>query len=141
MVNKQGGYMQKNIVNKQLINKQQFNKQQGMTFIGLVLVIAALICIAIVGMKVTPAYIEFFGVKKIIAKIAAESNFNEMSKNDIVKMFDHGADIGYVKVIKGSDLVIAKGDSGNVVSATYQVTIPIVANASVLLDFNASTAK
>jgi hypothetical protein len=136
VINKQGGYMQKNIVNKQLINKQQ-----GMTFIGLVLVIAALICIAIVGMKVTPAYIEFFGVKKIIAKISTEPNFNQMSKNDIVKMFDHGADIGYVKVIKGSDLVIAKGDSGNVVSASYQVTIPIVANASVLLDFNTSTAK
>jgi Domain of unknown function (DUF4845) len=128
--------MQKNI-----INKQHVNKQQGMTFIGLVLVIVALVCIAIVGMKVTPAYIEFFGIKKIIAKIAAEPNFNEMSKNDIVKMFEHGADIGYVKVIKGSDLVIEKGPTGNVVSATYQVIIPIVANASVLLDFNASTAK
>jgi hypothetical protein len=112
-------------------------KQNGMTFIGLVLVIAAIVCIAIVGMKVVPAYIEFFGVKKIITKIANEPNFNEMSKKDIIKMFDHGADIGYVKVIRGSDLVIESG----VVSAEYQVTIPIVANASVLLDFNASSAK
>ncbi len=117
------------------------SKQKGITFIGLVLVIAAGVCIAIVGIKVTPAYIEFFGVKKIIAKIGAESNFNEMSKKDIIKEFDHGADIGYVTVVKGSDLVIEKGESGNVVSADYQVTIPIVANASVLLDFHATTAK
>lgn len=123
--------MQKNII----------NKQQGMTFIGLVLVIAAVICIAVVGMKVTPAYIEFFSVKKIIDSIGTNPKFNEMSKQDIMTSFDKGADIGYVKIIKGSDLVIAKGDSGNVVTATYQVTIPIVANASVLLDFNASTAK
>jgi Domain of unknown function (DUF4845) len=116
-------------------------KQNGMTFIGLVLVVVALVCIALVGAKLTPAYIEFFGVKKIIEKIASDSNFNEMSKKDIIKEFDHGADIGYVTVIKGSDLVIEKGEFGNVISAEYQVTIPIVANASVLLDFNATTAK
>ncbi len=123
--------MQKNIV----------NKQQGMTFIGLVLVVAAVIFLAVIGMKLVPAYIEFFGVKKIITSIGDDTKFNEMSKQDIVTAFNKGADIGYVTVIKGSDLVIAKDESGNVVTATYQVTIPIVANASVLLDFNATTAK
>jgi hypothetical protein len=116
-------------------------EQKGMTFIGLVLVIVAIVCIAIVGIKVTPAYIEFFSVKKIIAKIASEPNFKEMSKKDIITEFDHGADIGYVTVIKGSDLVIENGQSGSEISAAYQVTIPIVANASVLLDFNATSAK
>lgn len=117
------------------------HKQQGMTFIGMVLVIAAVIFLAVIGMKVVPAYIEFFGVKKIINNIGSDSNFNSMSKQDIMTAFDKGADIGYVTVIKGSDLVIAKGDSGNIVSAEYQVTIPIVSNASVLLDFKTSTAK
>jgi Domain of unknown function (DUF4845) len=116
-------------------------KQQGMSFIGLVLMIAAGICILLVGVKVTPAYIEFFGVKKIISRIGNESNFSEMGKKEIIEEFDKGASIGYVTVIKGADLVIEKGTSGNVVTATYQVTIPIVANASVLLDFNATTAK
>ncbi len=112
-------------------------KQKGMTFIGMIIVIVALVCIALVGAKVTPAYIEFFGIKKILTKIASEPNFSEMSKKQIVEEFDHGADIGYVKVIKGSDLTIENGT----VSASYQVTIPLVANASVLLDFNASTQK
>jgi hypothetical protein len=117
------------------------SKQQGMSFIGLVLMIAAGICLVLVGAKVTPAYIEFFGVKKIISKIGSETNFNEMSKKEIIEEFDKGASTGYVAVVKGSDLVVEKGASGNVVTATYQVTIPIVANASVLLDFNATTAK
>jgi Domain of unknown function (DUF4845) len=55
--------------------------------------------------------------------------------------FDKCANIGYVTVVKGTDLVIAKNESGNVVSVQYQVTVPIVANASILLDFSASTAK
>jgi hypothetical protein len=131
-----GGFMKKNIVNKQPIIKQQ-----GMTFIGLVLVIAAVIFLAVIGMKVVPSYIEFFSVKKIIKSISSDPKFNEMSKQDIIKSFDKGADIGYVTVIKGSDLVIEKSSTGNIVSATYQVVTPIVANASVLLDFNTSTAK
>lgn len=126
---------------KNIVNKQPIIKQKGMTFIGLVLVIAAVIFLAVIGMKVVPAYIEFFSVKKIIKSIGSDPKFNEMSKQDIIRSFDKGADIGYVSVIKGSDLVITKGDSGNVVSATYQVVTPIAANASVLLDFNTSTAK
>ncbi len=117
------------------------NRQKGMTFIGLVLVIAAVICIALVGIKVTPAYIEFFSVKKIINKIASKPNFNEMNKKEIIEEFNHGADIGYVKVIKGSDLLIEKGETGNLVTAEYQVVVPIVANVSALLDFNATSAK
>jgi hypothetical protein len=126
---------------KNIVNKQPIIKQQGMTFIGLVLVIAAVIFLAVIGMKVVPSYIEFFSVKKIIKSIGSDPKFNEMSKQDIIKSFDKGADIGYVTVIKGSDLVIEKSSTGNIVSATYQVVTPIVANASVLLDFNTSTAK
>lgn len=126
---------------KNIVNKQPIIKQQGMTFIGLVLVIAAVIFLAVIGMKVVPSYIEFFSVKKIIKSIGSDPKFNEMSKQDIIKSFDKGADIGYVTVIKGSDLVIEKSSTGYIVSATYQVVTPIVANASVLLDFNTSTAK
>jgi|APFre7841882724_1041349.scaffolds.fasta_scaffold67173_2 hypothetical protein len=116
-------------------------KQQGMTFIGLVLVIAAGVFLAILAMKVTPAYIEFMGVKKAIQRLADDPAFNEMGKKEIIQAFNKSAEVGYITVIRGNDLVIEKGQTGNVVTAQYQVTIPIVANASVLLDFNATTAK
>lgn len=116
-------------------------KQQGMTFIGLVLVIAAVIFLAIIGMKVVPAYMEFMTVKKAVKRIADDPAFNTMSKKDISNAFDKTASVDYITVIKGSDLVVEKNQTGNVVSAVYQVNLPIVANASVLLDFNTSTAK
>jgi Tfp pilus assembly protein PilE len=116
-------------------------KQKGMTFIGLVLVIVAIVCIAVVAMKVVPAYIEFASVKKVIARIGNEPNLNEMSKKDIQVAFEKAADAGYVTVISSKDLLITKGETGNIVTADYQVVVPIVANASVLLDFYASTEK
>jgi hypothetical protein len=92
-------------------------------------------------MKVTPAYIEFMTVKKAIKRIADNPSFNEMSKKEIISAYSKSAEIDRITAVKREDLVIEKGESGNVISAEYQVVIPIVANASVLLDFNATTAK
>ena len=117
------------------------SKQSGMTFIGMVLVIAVIVAIAVVGIKVTPAYIEFSSVKSAIKYVAKDAAFATMSKKDIANAFDKSASTGYITVIKGSDLIIEKNETGNVVTADYQVTLPIVANASVLLDFHATSAK
>ena len=116
-------------------------KQQGMTFIGLVLVIAVVIFLAVIAIKVVPAYIEFSSVKNAIKYVAKDAKFATMSKKEIANAFDKSASTGYITVIKGSDLVIEKNETGNVVTADYQVTLPIVANASVLLDFHATSAK
>jgi predicted lipoprotein len=123
------------------MQKTIHSKQKGMTFIGMVLVIVVIIAIAVIGVKVTPAYIEFSSVKNAIKYVAKDGAFATMSKKEIISAFDKSAATGYVSVIKGSDLIIEKTETGNVVTAEYQVTIPIVANASVLLDFNATSAK
>lgn len=116
------------------------HKQRGITFIGLVFVIAAIVFVAVLGMKLTPAYLEYMSVKKVIAKIAHEPSFAEMNKKDIMDEFDKGAVIDNIKVVQGRDLEITKQDSGKqTVSVQYQVVVPLVANVSALLDFNAST--
>ncbi len=116
-------------------------KQQGMTFIGLVLVVAAIVFLAMIGMKMVPAYIEFMGVQKAITRIAAEPGFNDMSKKEIMQAFDKAASATYVEVVKGSDLVVENGDLGKVLSVEYQVVKPIAANVSVVMDFHATSAK
>ena len=123
------------------MQKKIHSKQQGITFIGLVLVIAVVVFLAIIVMKVVPAYIEFSSVKNAIKFIAKDAAFASMSKKEIANAFDKSASTGYITVIKGADLIIEKNATGNVVTADYQVTLPIVANASILLDFNATSAK
>jgi Domain of unknown function (DUF4845) len=110
-------------------------KQTGMTFLGMLIVIGALICVAIVGMKVLPAYLEFMNVKNAIKR--AVSSVDTVDKQSITAAFDKSAAVDNISVVKGKDLVV----SGNTASVDYQVTIPIVANASVLLDFSATSTK
>jgi DNA integrity scanning protein DisA with diadenylate cyclase activity len=117
------------------------NNQKGMTFIGMIIVVAAIAFFAMLGLKVMPAYLEFMNIKNAVKKISNEGSFSTMSKKEIADAFDRSAQIDDFNSVTGKDLIITKTDAGNVVSAEYQKLIPIFANASVLLDFNASSAK
>ena len=115
-------------------------QQEGMTFIGLVLMIAGIVFVAVIAMKLTPAYLEFLSVKKAITKIENDPSFASMTKNEIASQFDRTAQIDDIKTIKGSELLISKEEGGRtVVTAEYQTVVPLVANVSALIDFRAST--
>jgi Tfp pilus assembly protein PilE len=120
---------------KNTIQHTVLKQQYGMTFIGLVLIIAAIVFFAILGMKVAPPYMEYMSVKNAIKKAANSADLT--SKKDVANAFDRSASVDNITVVKGADLTIENG----VISTQYQVVVPIVANASVLLDFNATSAK
>jgi hypothetical protein len=110
-------------------------QQHGMTFIGLVLIIAAIVFFAVLAMKLAPPYMEFMSVKNAIKKAASSADVS--SKKDVASAFDRSAAVDNIAVVKGADLTVENG----VISTQYQVVVPIVANVSALLDFNATSAK
>ena len=122
---------------------QQFGtakQQQGLTLIGLLMVSGVLVGIALVVMKVFPAYTEYFSVRTVIHAMNKES-LNTMSKKEIMDSFNKRASTSYVDVVTGKDLTIDKGSAGEtVVSVQYQVLKPLAGNVSILLDFSASSA-
>lgn len=109
--------------------------QDGVSLMGLVVVSALLIVVALVGMKIVPAYMEFLSVKKVLTAMKQEP-LDTMSASDIKKSFDKRANIAYISVVKGSDLTIEKTSSGTAVNVEYQVIKPIAGNISVLMDFS-----
>lgn len=115
-------------------------QQRGMTFIGLVLTIAAILFVVMVALKLAPAYMEYFTIKKTLKKISNDPDFAQMSKKDIMDDFSRASQVDDINSIRAQDLVVSKNTSGqNVVSVDYQKVVPIIANVSVLLDFNASS--
>jgi hypothetical protein len=118
---------------------KQHKNQRGATLIGMAFIAGALIFVAIIAMKMAPAYIEFMSVKKVLQAMQQES-LSSMSKNEIKDSFDKRRNVAYVEVVSADDLIIEKNDTGDtVVAVQYQVTKPIVANVSVVMDFEAST--
>lgn len=115
-------------------------KQRGMTFIGLVLMIAAIVFVAVVAMRIWPAYSEYFTLKKAFASLKSQIAANEnMSPREIVDAFDRQQAIDDFKSVKGKDLVIEQSHGHTVVSVEYSAVEPIMGNVSALVDFKLST--
>lgn len=116
------------------------NKQKGFTFWSLTFTVGTIVIVALLGMKLFPAYSEYFAIKKAINRLATEGNLSGMDKRDIQKAFERSSDIDDFHSVKPTDLEISRnGDGDTVVSADYEVVIPLVGNISALLTFHAST--
>ncbi len=115
--------------------------QRGMSFISILILIVLGISVALLVVKLAPAYIEFFSVKKILSTMAKDPAFPNMSPAEIRGSFDRRATIDYVTTVTGNDLDLSKDNGENVVSVEYQQKIPLVLNISACLAFDASTGK
>jgi len=128
--------MEKFMRNHQMRQQSNLKKQAGTTLLGMLFIGAILFFVAIIAMKIFPAYQEYFSVKTVI-RAMNKSSLSSMSKKEIQDSFDKRANTSYVTVIKGTDIIIGKNSAGEpAVSAQYQVTKPLFGNISVVMDFN-----
>jgi hypothetical protein len=115
------------------------HKQRGLTMIGFLFVAVVLIFVAMLAMKLVPAYIEFFSVKQILATMGQDPATNSMSNADIRNSFSRRANVGYVTVVKPDDLFIDRSGGKKVISTKYEYRTPLIANISLVVDFSASS--
>jgi Domain of unknown function (DUF4845) len=110
-------------------------KQQGVTLLGMVLGCIVLIILVIGGLKIVPAYIEYFTVKKAVVAIAQTHG----TVGDIRQAFDRRAAIDSIDVVGAKDLEITKEGNDVVVSVSYPKRVPLFGNVSLIIDFVASS--
>lgn len=116
------------------------HKQKGFTFWSLTLTVGTIVIVALLTMKLFPAYSEYFAIKKAINRLAAEGSLSTMEKSEVQRAFEFSSNIDDFHSIKPTDLQITRNSAGEtVVTADYEVVIPLVANVSALLKFHAST--
>lgn len=115
-------------------------KQLGIGLGGLMVGVVIVIALAMIALKLTPSYIEFFAIKKAVNALATESK-GGATVVEIRKGFDQRATIDDINSVKGSDLEITKDASGVVITAAYRKEIPLVANIGVYIEFNATSRE
>lgn len=118
-------------------NQCTFLRQQGISLIGLIFILGILVMIAILGTKVAPTVIEFMSIKKAI--VAAQKAGN--SSGEIQRSFDKQAEVGYFDAVQGRDLNIVRNGEVWDVSFAYSKKIPLFGPASLLLEYEGTTAK
>ena len=112
------------------------NRQRGVSLVGTIVVLAILGMIGVLALKIVPTVTEYMTIKKAIVKAKADGN----SIPDMRLSFDKQADTGYVDAITGKDLDIVKTADGFEISFAYEKKIPLVGPASLVIDYEGSTA-
>lgn len=113
-------------------------KQTGVTLSGLLIALVILIVLGLLGLKVTPAYIEFYTAKKAIVAVALEAKGGG-GVAELRRAFDRRAQIDTIEVVAGKDLEITKDGNDVVMSFSYRKEVPLFANLGIYFDFAASS--
>ncbi|MGH8703933.1 MAG: DUF4845 domain-containing protein [Burkholderiales bacterium] len=116
------------------------NSQRGIGLGGLLVGAIILIFVSLLGLKLAPAYIEFFAIKKAVNGIASEKRGGGgASVVEIRKAFQSRADIDDITAVKPADLEITKEGSDIVITAAYRKEIKLFGNISLVIDFSATS--
>lgn len=113
-------------------------KQLGVGLSGLLMGAVILIALAMLGLKLTPSYIEFFAIKKAVNAIGDEAR-GGASVAAIRKSFDARATIDDISSVKGSDVEVSKDSGGVSVRVAYRKEIPLAGNVGVYIEFVAAS--
>jgi len=111
--------------------------QRGITVLGMLVVGIIIVFVAIGGLKIAPAYIEYFTVKKAIVGVAQTTGKGTVA--EVRQGFDRRAQIDDIEVISGKDLEITKEGNDIVISFAYPKRIQLFGNVSIVIEFAASS--
>ncbi len=114
--------------------------QKGLSIIGFLLVAAVLVIFAMVGFRVTPAYIEYYSVQKSLQK-ALDDTKDVGSAREVQKAFQKYADTGYIDSVSGNDVEVSKNANEVTASVSWTRKLHMVGNASIFLEFDASASR
>lgn len=114
--------------------------QRGLSFSGFLFGAVILVLVSITGLKLIPAYMQNSQIENLFAAIANDPEMQNANVRDIKMSFSKRASIDDIGAITADDIEIVKEDGQLTLSASYSVKIPLVANVSLFLDFNPTSA-
>jgi len=93
----------------------------------------------VVGVKLVPAYIEYFSIKKIFSSMEAAGDLKGTVR-EIRNSFEKRNNIENVQDVHPDDLEITKEGGETVISVSWSKKVGLVSNISACLDFFVTTA-
>ena len=114
--------------------------QSGLTFIGFIFVAAVVVSIAIIGFRVTPSYIEYFSVEKVLRQTLQDSP-EGVTLTQFRSQFMLKASADYIDSVAAEDLDLKREGNRLTATADWTTTLPLVGNVSLLLEFHAAASK
>jgi hypothetical protein len=115
--------------------------QKGISLTGILTACVILGFLGVLAAKIVPEVSEYMDVVREIKAIAADPAVRGGSVRDIKTAFSKRADVNYITSVTADDLDISKDGDQIIISFAYSKKIHLVANASLVLDFEGSSSQ
>jgi len=112
---------------------------RGLTMTGFLFVLVVVLIAALLAFRVIPAYIEYFSVQKALE--GALNDSKDLSKADVRRLLERRLGAEYIDSVHAGDIEVTRTGNVTTASASWQTKLPLVGNASLLLDFDASATR
>ena len=113
------------------------SRQQGMTMWSLTFVLGVIAFVIFLIFKLLPPYVEDMKVRAALDGIARQDNAGAMTRAEIASALSKRFDIDNVDTVKPDQhLTVENKGRTKIIRISYETVIPMVANISLLLEFN-----
>jgi hypothetical protein len=116
-------------------------RQSGLSLTGLLIGAVVIGFAALIGMKLIPAYMQDAEIKNIFDAVAYDPEMQKAPAKDVRQGYHKRALVANINVIKAEDVEIEKDGDRILLSARYEVRVPLAGNVSLLLEFNPSSSR
>lgn len=115
-------------------------RQQGLSLTGLIFVAIILVLLAVLGMKVGPAYFDYFTILNDVKATANDQGLAGSTVQQIRAAYTKRVIVSGIKDVSGEDLDVTKENGAIVISFSYSKQIPLLDNVSLVINFEGSSS-
>lgn len=115
------------------------SRQKGITMMGLLIGLVLVGGWVYVGIRLTPVYLESMAIKSALGKVRDEYQSNPGTTEQMLRIgISRQFDVESIDVIDFRDVEISLDGGTFIMRAVYEETAPLVANVSLLVEFDDS---
>ncbi|MEO8536747.1 MAG: DUF4845 domain-containing protein [Betaproteobacteria bacterium] len=113
--------------------------QRGLSMTGFLFTTVVIIIFALVAFRVGPSYIEYFTVQKALDQTMLDVQNPTIS--EIKRSMDRRLSADYVDAVNAGEVIVSREGNQIVATLAWQKVLHMIGNASILLEFEARSAK
>jgi hypothetical protein len=114
-------------------------RQRGITFLGWIILLVPIAILVYAGIRLTPIYLNATKVSRVLEQVRQEyQGQSSVGQSSLRSALGRRFDIEYIDYPDYKDLTIRKTGEGWEIAAAYDELVPLVANVSLLVEFEQS---
>jgi hypothetical protein len=115
------------------------HRQRGVTFLGWIVLLVPVAIVGYVLIRAVPVYLNFGKVTRAFEQVKSEYSSSEGASREMIRSsLEKRFDVDYIDSPKMADVSIRKTGEGWVVEVEWEDVVPLMYNASLLMEFQES---